>query len=152
MTTSLRLDPVPVSILRVMLKPSGPVIPKTTTVPAGRPPSVMLSDPIARAKTAVTLCAEFIVTVQVGLLPAQGPAVQPENIHPAAGLAVSVTLVPAVTVAVHVVPQLMPPTLLVTVPVPLLSTVNTVEVAVPVVKVCVGLLKVPSDVTNRVRQ
>ena len=86
-----------------------------------------LSEPIALANNAVTLCVEFIVTVQEGLLPVHGPAVQPEKIHPAPGFAVNVTLVPEVKFALHVAPQLMPPVLLVTVPVPFFETVRVCD-------------------------
>jgi len=66
---------------------------------------------------AVTLCAVLMVTVQVAV-PLQPLPLQPVNVEPAAGLAVSVTLLLAVKLALHVAPQLIPAGLLVTVPAP----------------------------------
>ena len=57
------------------------------------------------------------MTVQV-LVPAQPPPLQPVNVEPAAGVAVSVTAVPLGNAAEHVVPQEIPAGELVTVPVP----------------------------------
>jgi hypothetical protein len=68
------------------------------------------------AKVAVTDLAADIVTVQVPV-PVQAPD-QPVNMEPVAGAAVSVTLVPGAYTAPHAVPQLIPPTLEVTVPLP----------------------------------
>jgi hypothetical protein len=50
-------------------------------------------------------------------VPVQAPD-HPVNVEPVAGVAVSVTGAPLVKLALHVVPQLMPEGLLVTVPVP----------------------------------
>src|ERR1700682_3338472 len=58
-----------------------------------------------------------MVTVQVRV-PEQAP-LHPAKTEPAAGVAVSVTVVPLAKLAEQVAPQLIPPTLLVTVPVPL---------------------------------
>ena len=76
-------------------------------------------------KVAVTLCAAFIVTVQEPV-PEHPPPVQPVKVEPPEGVAVSVTLVPLVKVALQVDPQLIPAGLEVTVPVPvpLLVTVS----------------------------
>jgi hypothetical protein len=59
------------------------------------------------------------VTLQVPV-PLHG-AVQPAKVDPASAVAVSVTVVPAVKFTAHVVPQLIPAGLLVTVPVPVPS-------------------------------
>lgn len=62
---------------------------------------------------AVTLVEPFTVTVQVVAVPLQAPP-QPVNFAPFAGVALSVTDAPAVSVALHVtapLPQLMPPPL-----------------------------------------
>jgi hypothetical protein len=48
-----------------------------------------------RVKVAVTVIAEFIVTVQ-GPVPVQPPPLQPVKVDPLAGLAVRVTAVPLV--------------------------------------------------------
>src|SRR5207302_352776 len=65
---------------------------------------------------AVTACAEFIVTTQLPL-PLHAP-VHPVKVEPVVGVAVSVTCVPLLKLALHVVPQLIPAGLLVTVPLP----------------------------------
>ena len=44
-------------------------------------------------KLAVTFCAEFIVTVQVTLVPEHAPP-QPPNVEPPVGVSVNVTSVP----------------------------------------------------------
>ena len=58
-------------------------------------------------KRAETEWAEVMVTAQVGLVPEHAPA-QPAKVAPAAGLAVSVTTVPASKLAEQVLPQSMP--------------------------------------------
>jgi hypothetical protein len=69
-------------------------------------------------KMAVTSRAAFIVTAQVVELPEQSPD-QPTKLEPPPpALAVSITTVPSLYVALHVAPQLMPPRSDVTVPVP----------------------------------
>jgi hypothetical protein len=73
----------------------------------------------------VTPWAAFIVTVQVVLIPVQAP-VQPAKVEPVAGVAVRVTVAPAVKAPLHVLPQVMPLGAEVTValPVPLWVTVR----------------------------
>jgi hypothetical protein len=51
-------------------------------------------------------------------VPLQPPPLQPENVEPAAGVAVKVTAVPLVNPAEQVLPQEMPVGALVTVPLP----------------------------------
>src|SRR5688572_23262473 len=70
-------------------------------------------------KLAVAVCPLLTVTTH-GPVPLHGP-VQPVKVDPRAGVAVRVTIVPAVYGAAQVVPQLMPARLLVTVPVPVPS-------------------------------
>jgi hypothetical protein len=70
---------------------------------------------------AVTAWAEVMATVQVAV-PAQPPPDQPAKVDPAAGVAVSVTYVPQLYEALHVVPQSIPEGLLVTAPVPFSET------------------------------
>ena len=65
---------------------------------------------------AVTVLTASIVTVHE-LLPLQAP-LQPAKVELPPGVAVSVTLVPESKSAAQVVPQLIPPALLVTVPLP----------------------------------
>jgi hypothetical protein len=100
---------------------------------------------VAAANVAVTDLAADIVTVQVPV-PEQAPD-QPVNMEPLAGAAVSVTLVPEAYNAEHVVPQLIPATLEVTVPLPApaLATVrgNCPTAQVPPGEVPLPALKVP---------
>ena len=65
-------------------------------------------------KLACTFVSALIVTEQVPV-PAQAP-VQPRNASPAGGVAVRTTVEPALYFAAQVPPQLMAPTLAVTVP------------------------------------
>src|SRR5512142_3581099 len=81
----------------------------TVSVYVGGVPSVNVA-PTARAA--------LIVTGQVAAVtPAQAP-LQPPKVEPAAAVAVSVTTAPLVNVAEQLVPQLTPPLLEVTDPVP----------------------------------
>jgi hypothetical protein len=67
---------------------------------------------------AVTVRAWVIVTVHVPV-PEHPSPLQPAKVKPAAGVAVRVTCVPlTMGVLVHVLPQVIPPTLEVIVPVP----------------------------------
>jgi len=80
-------------------------------------------------KVAVTFSLALRVTAQVGPLLQLAPA-QPAKVEFAAAVAVRVITVPDAKLALHVVPQLMPEGLLVTVPwpVPFKATVSTGEV------------------------
>ena len=82
------------------------------------PPPVLVTVSVYEilVKVAVTLCAEFILTMQLPV-PVQTP-LQPVKVEVASAAAVNVTDDPDEYVAEHVEPQLMPPTLLVTVPEP----------------------------------
>jgi hypothetical protein len=71
---------------------------------------------------AVTLVAALTVTAQLAV-PVHAP-LQPVKVEPVAAAAVSVTLVPETTVALQVVPQLMPAGLEVTVPLPVPALVT----------------------------
>jgi hypothetical protein len=72
----------------------------------------------AGIKLALTACAEFMVTEQ-GPVPEQAPP-QPANTEAGdEGAAFRVTTVPFVYTALHVAPQLIVASVLVTVPVPL---------------------------------
>jgi len=102
------------------------------TVPLPLPDLVTLSAKDGKVKVAVTDAAAFIVTIQVPV-PVQPPPLQPVNVEPVVAAAVSVTTVPFVNEAEHVVPQLIPVGKLVMVPppVPALVTVNVEVVPTP---------------------
>jgi hypothetical protein len=72
-------------------------------------------------------------------VPVQAP-LQPVNVLPAAGVAVSVTDVPELYVALHVAPQLIPAGALVTVPVP--------DPAFVTVSACVTIVNVADTETG----
>jgi hypothetical protein len=82
-------------------------------------------DPVVAVNVAVTEAAVVKDRLHVPV-PEQAPD-QPANPLPALGVAVRVTVVPLLKVAVQVDPQLMPAGLLVMVPVPVLETVNCTE-------------------------
>ena len=67
-------------------------------------------------KVAVTAALPVNVTLQAPV-PVQAPD-QPANVELAFGVAVSVTMVPLVKLALHVAPQSIPAGLLITVPAP----------------------------------
>src|SRR5262249_8824546 len=82
---------------------------------------MLSSDPVTAANVAVTAFAALMVTVQFPV-PVQAP-LQPENVPPEPGVAVSVTVVPELNDAEHVVGQLIPAGVLAIVPVPVPATV-----------------------------
>jgi hypothetical protein len=118
------------------------------TVPEPAPDLVTESVRVGRAKVAVTVVEALSVTVQVPV-PEQPPPLQPENVEPAAGVAVSVMAVPLAYAAAQVGLQEMPAGLLVTVPSPepALFTVSvsawTAKVAVTVVAALSVTAQVP---------
>jgi hypothetical protein len=112
----------------VTVEPSGRGV-DVQVAPQLMPPTLLVTVPVPPplfvtvrihdgTNVAVTDVAAFTVTTHVVDDPEQPPPVKPVNTEPAAGAAVSVTCVPAFTVPLQVAPQLIPPTLLVTVPVP----------------------------------
>jgi hypothetical protein len=108
------------------------------TVPWPAPAVVTFSGAAATAKVAVTDRAWSTVTVHgpVPVHPAPVKPVKPLNVDPAAGVAVSVTVVPSAKSKEHVVPQLIPAGELVTVPWPAPAFV-TLSAAVATAKVAV---------------
>jgi hypothetical protein len=74
-------------------------------------------------KVAVTLLAWLMLTVHVVAVPEQAP-LQPAKVLPAAGVAVSVTLVSLMKLALQLLPQLMPVPLTEPLPVPEEFTVS----------------------------
>src|SRR5206468_870570 len=93
------------------------------TVPLPVPLGLTVNVKVCSAKVAVTVVAAPSVTRHVPV-PEQPPPLQPAKVEPAAGAAVSVTAVPLVNEAEHVVPQAIPAGALVTLPAPLRFTVN----------------------------
>jgi hypothetical protein len=105
------------------------------TVPVPLPDSVTVNVSLLAtdaAKVAVAERLPLTVTVQVPV-PLHAPD-HPVNVELAAGVAVRVTLVPSLKLALQVVPQLMPDGLLVTVPVPVPANVTDSD-EVPKLKV-----------------
>lgn len=92
------------------------------TVPVPRPAKVTVTLAGGSVKDAPTVVFAFRTTLQVPF-PEHAPD-QPLNVAPAAGVAVSATLVPDANDAVQVPPQLMPAGLLVTVPFPFPESVT----------------------------
>jgi hypothetical protein len=88
-----------------------------TTLPLPVPDGVTVSAKDDCTKLAVTDMAALIVTVQ-GPVPVQPPPLQPENVEPAAGVAVKVTAVPLVKPVAQVAPQEIPAGVLEMVPAP----------------------------------
>ena len=82
----------------------------------------LTTGPLPRLNVAVTDLAALIVTEQLPV-PVQAP-LQPAKVEPAAAVAVRVTTVPLVKFAVHVLGQLIPAGLLLTVPVPVPASVT----------------------------
>src|SRR5262245_2651386 len=106
------------------------------TLPVPAPARVTVSGKFVDAilNVAVTLRAWLITTEQVPVALVHAP-LQPANVEPPAGVAVSTTVVPLAMFAEQVVPQLMPPGFDVTVPVPvpiLVIASANVDVAVKV--------------------
>lgn len=91
---------------------------------------------VAVVNVALTVVLLFTVRLQVAF-PLQPPPLHPVKVEPVAGTAVRVTLVPAVTVAVQVLPHWIPAGELDTDPVPELTTVRVAldGVGVPAVAV-----------------
>src|SRR2546430_1615943 len=108
------------------------------TVPVPVPPLPTVRVNCCTLKVAVTVVAAVSATVQVPV-PAQPPPLQPSNVEPALGVAVSVTPVALLYDAAHVAPQSIPAGAELTVPLPVpdLPTVRanccTLNVAVTVV-------------------
>jgi hypothetical protein len=122
--TEAELDGVAVSVtavpvLMLALQVPGQLIPPTllVTEPVPVPAIVTLTGKEVGMKSALTDCAEFMVTEQAPV-PLQAPF-QPANTDaPEDGVAVSATTVPWLNVSLQVAPQLIAPGELVTVPEP----------------------------------
>jgi hypothetical protein len=99
------------------LMPEGLLLTVPVPVPEGVTVSCTVVGPALAANVAVTVAAAESVTLQAP--PPVQPPDQPVNVEPPVGVAVRVTAVPLLNVALHVCPQLMPDGLLLTVPVPL---------------------------------
>jgi hypothetical protein len=106
-------------LVALQLIPSG--LPVTCPAPVPASATVKVTGGIG-VKVAVTLSTAFIVTVQVPVAGHPAP-LQPENIEPFAGVAVSVTCDPDAKLALQMAPQVIPEGLLVTVPEPVPTSV-----------------------------
>jgi len=95
-------------------------------------------------KVALTVTLLLIWTVQVPV-PVQPPPLQPAKTDPAAGTAVSVTVVPPENDREQVVPQLMPLGLLVTLPLPV-PFLGTWSVNVPLLPLPLAF-KPPAEIS-----
>src|SRR5262245_22890872 len=102
--------------MRVMFAVAVALPPCGTLTVTGVTPRVKLCAVVLNV--AVINGAAVTAKLHVGVVPLQGPPDQPANALPAAGVAVSVTLVPNGNAKSHTVPQLTPAGLDVTVPVP----------------------------------
>jgi len=142
---AVNVTAVPLAKLAEQLAPQLIPAGELVTVPLPVPALLTVSAKLGRAKVAVTVVAALRVTVQAPV-PEQPPPLQPVKVEPAAGVAVSVTVVPLVKLAAQVAPQVIPAGLLVTVPVPVpaLETVRA-KVGVKVtVKMSVAVLPAAS--------
>jgi hypothetical protein len=102
----------------VSTNPNTPLPPGTVFTVEELPDATeMITGVFPLLNVAVTAVAAVTVTTQVPV-PEHPPPVQPVNVEPSAGNAVSVTAVPLAKFAVHVVGQLIPAGLLLTVPLP----------------------------------
>jgi hypothetical protein len=120
--TAVSLTDVPLVNFAVHMLPQLTPEGLLVTVPAPVPALVTVSWTIA-LKVAVTDVAAFREMVHVALVPMQPPD-HFANLEPDFATAVSLTDVPSVNFAVHVLPQLTPEGLLVTVPAPVPALVT----------------------------
>src|SRR5207302_782519 len=104
---AVKVTEVPLAYAAAQVVPQAMPAGALVTVPLPAPVLLTVSVKDGRAKVAVTVCAAFIVTVQVPV-PEQPPPLQPVKVEPAAGAAVKVTAVPLANAAAQVVPQAMP--------------------------------------------
>jgi hypothetical protein len=110
--------------LKLALQVVGQLIPGLLdTEPVPVPPRLTVKRSWLMLKVAVTCWLALSVTVQVELVPLQAPD-QPANDEFVTGVSVSVTWVPTLKAALHVVGQLIPAGLLDTVPAPVPARVT----------------------------
>jgi hypothetical protein len=132
---AVKVTSVPLLNDAVQVAPQSMPAGELVTVPGPKPDrsavSTKLEVEVFRVKLAPTDLAALIVTVQAPV-PEQLP-LQPVNVAVDDGVAVSVTTVPLVNEAEHVVPHEIPAGLLVTVPVPVPArdTVSVEDVVAP---------------------
>ena len=108
--------------MKAALQVEPQLIPLGLLVTVPLPDFVTVNVLVVRAKVAVTAFAAVILTVQVVAVPVQAPD-HPENAELADAAAVRVTEVPLLKLALHVLAQLTPAGLLVTVPAPVPASV-----------------------------
>src|SRR5436309_6019989 len=108
---------VPLVKLAAQVAPQVMPAGELVTVPLPVPALVTVSAKVGRLKVAVTVVAAETETTH-DPVPEHPPPLQPVKVEPAAGVAVSVTAVPLAQLAAQVAPQVMPAGGLVTVPLP----------------------------------
>src|SRR5438552_12677995 len=116
------------------------------TVPLPVPTLLTVSAKAGRRKVAVTVVAAETETTH-DPVPEHPPPLQPVKVDPAAGVAVSVTAVPLAKLAVQVAPHVMPAGELVTVPLPV-PTSLTVSAKVGRLKVAVTVVAAETETTH----
>src|SRR5205809_721607 len=137
---------VPLAKLAVQVAPHVMPAGALVTVPLPVPTSLTVSAKVGRLKVAVTVVAAETETTH-DPVPEHPPPLQPPKVEPAAGVAVSVTAVPLVKLAAQVAPQVMPAGELVTVPLPV-PTSLTVSAKVGRLKVAVTVVAAETETTH----
>jgi phage tail protein X len=134
---AVRVTTVP--LVKLALQVLGQVMPAglLLTFPLPVPASVTVRAKVDALNVAVTAFAAVMVTLQVPV-PEQAP-LQPAKVDPAAAVAVKVTIVPLVKLALQVLGQVMPAGLLLTLPLPVPASV-TVSANVTALNVAVTAL------------
>jgi hypothetical protein len=121
---AVNVTEAPFGKLKLQVAPQSIPAGLLATVPSPTPALVTVRlNVVGIAKLAVTVWSTFITTIHWPV-PLQPPPLQPVNVEPAAGAAVSVTVLLTVKSASQVVPHEMPLGLLVTVPFPDFVTVK----------------------------
>jgi hypothetical protein len=105
-----------VPLLKLAMQVPGQFIPAGLLVTRPEPVTLTVSEEANKPNVAVTELAPFMIIVQLPV-PVQAP-LHPVKLEPAAGVAVSVTIVPLLKLAVQVPGQFIPAGLLLTVPPP----------------------------------
>lgn len=116
---TVNVTDAPLPKLAVQIAPQSIPAGMLVMVPLPVPLLVIVNVAVAgtAVKSALTICAPFMVTTQPPV-PLQPPPLHPAKLEPASAIAVKVIALPVENPALHVLPQLIPAGALVTVPVP----------------------------------